>query len=211
MPINICSTLMPRFDNRALFWTIWKSAWKPLRSYMEIPFISKCCTSPEQLLLWMIFVRQVRQSPVVCRGCKANYSDPRSSGISPPLLQDKALFKEVDLVMAEIRRFYEDLNKFWREEICHVVEALKKRRVGPRDFERWNSFRSSLNQTIEFWKVCSLPLLLCNVRIPNWSNIMFRTSHQAGQQAATLKPYLAMTHPLLQSVYSAFYFDVPLD
>ena len=55
--------------------------------------------------------------------------------------------------MAEIRRFYEELNKFWREEICCVVEALKKRRVDPRDIERWNSFRSSLKQTIKIWKV----------------------------------------------------------
>jgi hypothetical protein len=60
-------------------------------------------------------------------------------------------------VMAEIRQFYEELNKFWREEICCVVEALKKRRVDPRDFERWNGFRSSLKQTIEFWKVTLLP------------------------------------------------------
>ena len=63
--------------------------------------------------------------------------------------------------MAEIRRLYEELNKFWKEEICHVVEALMKRRVDLRDFERWNNFRSSLNQTIESWKVCLLPLLLC--------------------------------------------------
>jgi len=33
-----------------------------------------------------------------------------------------------------------------------VVAALKKRRVDPRDLERWNGFRSSLKQTIEFWK-----------------------------------------------------------
>jgi hypothetical protein len=105
--------------------------------------------------------------------------------------------------MAEIRRFYEELNKFWREEICHVVEALKKRRVDPRDFERWNGFRSSLNQTIEFWKVRFLPLLLC---IPNRSNTMPRTGHQA----ATLKSYPAITHPLLQSVYSS-HFAVSLD
>ena len=68
--------------------------------------------------------------------------------------------------MAEIRRFYEELNKFWREEIYHVVEALKKRRVDPRDFERWKSFRSSLKRTVEVWKVCFLPILLC---IPNRS------------------------------------------
>ena len=29
----------------------WKSAWKPLRSYMEMLLISKCCMSPEQWLL----------------------------------------------------------------------------------------------------------------------------------------------------------------
>jgi hypothetical protein len=114
------------------------------------------------------------------------------------------LFKEVDLVMAEIRRFYEELNRFWREEISCVVEALKKRRVDPRDFERWNSFRSSLKQTIKFWKVCFLPLLLCN---PNRSNTMSRT----GRQAVILKPYPVITHTLLQSVYSPFRFGVSLD
>ena len=56
-------------------------------------------------------------------------------------------------MMAEIRRFYEELNKFWREEISHVVDALKKRRVDPKDFERWKGFRSSLKHTIEVWKV----------------------------------------------------------
>jgi hypothetical protein len=100
--------------------------------------------------------------------------------------------------MAEIRRFYEELNKFWREEICCVVEALKK------DLERWNSFRSSLKPTIEFWKVCFLPRLLY---IPNQSNTMSRTGHQA----VILKPYPAISHSLLQSVYSSFYFGVFLD
>ncbi len=106
--------------------------------------------------------------------------------------------------MAEIRRFYEELNKFWREEICCVVEALKNRRVDPRDFERWKSFHSSLKQTIEFWKVCFLSLQLC---IPNRSNTMSRT----GRQAEILKPYPAITHPLLLSVYSPFRFGVSLD
>jgi hypothetical protein len=105
--------------------------------------------------------------------------------------------------MAEIWRFYEELNKFWREEICHVVEALKKRRVDPRDFERWNNFHSSIKQTIEFWKVCFLPLLLC---IPNRLNTMSRRTRTGHHwQAVILKPYPAITHPLLQSVYSAFH------
>jgi len=55
-------------------------------------------------------------------------------------------------VMAEIRRFYEELNKFWKEEICHVAEALKNGRTDPRDLGRWKNFHSSIKQTIEFWK-----------------------------------------------------------
>jgi hypothetical protein len=105
--------------------------------------------------------------------------------------------------MAEIRRLYQELNKFWSEEICHVVEALKKRRVDLRDLERWNSFCSSLKQTIEFWKVWLLPLLL----VHSQPITMPRTGHQAG----ILKPYPAISHPLLQSVYSVFQFGISLD
>ena len=99
--------------------------------------------------------------------------------------------------MAEIRRFYEELNKFWQEEISHVVEALKKRCVDPKDFERWSSFRSSIKQTIEFWKVCLnfSPLLLCMLKR---SYTMSRTGHQA----VMLKRYSAT---ILQSVDSAFH------
>jgi hypothetical protein len=75
------------------------------------------------------------------------------SGIPRPLPQDDALFCEVDLVLAEIGRFYDELKKFWKEEICHVVEALKKGRTDPKDFERWKIFHSSLKQTMESWKV----------------------------------------------------------
>jgi hypothetical protein len=108
--------------------------------------------------------------------------------------------------MAEIRRFYEELNKFWREEIFYVVEALKMHRVDPTDFERWNSFCSSLKPTIEFWNVFFLPRLLC---IPNRSNAMYRT----GRQAVVLKPYplAAITLLLLESVYSPVRFGVSLD
>ena len=63
----------------------------------------------------------------------------------------------MDLVLAEIRRFYEELNKFWTEEIRHVVEALKKGRTDPRDIERWKNFHSSIKQTIESWKVFFFP------------------------------------------------------
>ena len=76
-------------------------------------------------------------------------------------------------MMAEIRRFYEELNKFWREEICYVVEALKKCRVNARDLERWNVFLVFLIQIIEFWKVCILLLLLSNR-----SDIGSRSGHQ---------------------------------
>ena len=59
--------------------------------------------------------------------------------------------------MVEIRRFYEELNKFWTEEIRCVIEALKKGRTDPKDLERWNKFHSCLKQTLESWKVCLSP------------------------------------------------------
>ena len=71
-------------------------------------------------------------------------------------------------MLAEIRRFYEELNKFWTEEIHHVVEALKKGRSDPRDFERWNNFHSGLKQTIGFWKVSSFPLLYISKPVKIW-------------------------------------------
>ena len=89
------------------------------------------------------------------------------SGLSRPLPQDNALFCEVDLVLAEIRRFYEELNKFWTEEIRHVVEVIKQGRTDPRDLERWKNFNSSLNRTIEFWRVCCFSLCIFQpIKIP---------------------------------------------
>ena len=95
-------------------------------------------------------MRQARLYPVVRRDQILRLL---ISGLSRPIPQDNALFCEVDLVLAEIRRFYEELNKFWTEEIRRVVEVLKKGRTDPRDLERWKNFNSSLNQTIEFWRV----------------------------------------------------------
>jgi hypothetical protein len=76
------------------------------------------------------------------------------SGLPRPLPQDNALFCEVDLVLAEVGRSYERLMNFWKEEICRVAEALKNGRIDPRDFQRWSNIHPSLEQTIEFWKVC---------------------------------------------------------
>ena len=62
------------------------------------------------------------------------------------------------MLLADIRQLYEELNMFWKEEIHQVAEFLKKGRTDPRDFERWNTFRSSIEQTIKSWKVCFLQL-----------------------------------------------------
>lgn len=91
------------------------------------------------------------------------------------------MFNKVDTVMAEIQRFYEELNKFWTEEIGHVVEALQKRRIDPKDIERWNAFCSSLRQTIKFWKVC---VFASAMHFSTDQRPVFRIRHQA----VTLKP-----------------------
>ena len=62
------------------------------------------------------------------------------------------------MLLVYIRQLYDELNMFWKEEIRQVAEFLKKGRTDPRYLERWNTFRSSLEQTIESWKVCFLRL-----------------------------------------------------
>ena len=63
------------------------------------------------------------------------------------------MFRQVDLVLTEIRQCYTELDKFWTEEISRATEALRMRSVDPADFERWVNFHANLKQTIESWKV----------------------------------------------------------
>ena len=56
-------------------------------------------------------------------------------------------------MLTDIRQCYMELDKFWTEEISRVVEALKMRRVGSTDFERWKNFHANLKQIIGSWKV----------------------------------------------------------
>jgi hypothetical protein len=99
-------------------------------------------------------------------------------------------------VVAEIRRFYEELNKFWTEEIHCVVEALRKKgRTDPKDLERWNNFHSGLKQTVESWKVYFPPFNMYSATDPS-------TVFRIGHQTVTLKPYAATIHALLQFVDS---------
>ena len=89
------------------------------------------------------------------------------SVLSRPLPEDHALFSEVDLLLTEIRRCYQELDKFWTEEIYRASEALKMRRVDPTDFERWRIFRANLKQTIGSWKVQRDFLFLCCALVTN--------------------------------------------
>ncbi|KAH9965517.1 hypothetical protein BC827DRAFT_863525 [Russula dissimulans] len=85
-------------------------------------------------------------------GTVASMKDVRVTALPRPLPEDFDLFSEVDLVLAEIRRCYEELDKFWTDEICRAVKALKMRRVDLRDFERWKNFHSSIKQANEYSK-----------------------------------------------------------
>jgi hypothetical protein len=115
-----------------------------------------------------------------------------------PLLEDQALFSELDSVLAEIRRCYMELDKFWTEEISRAIEALKMRRVDPADFERWKNFRSNLKHTIESWKVQYCFLFLC-CALPTDQNALFRMSRRV-----VLKLYVATMH--LRFAHSRFHF-----
>ena len=74
-------------------------------------------------------------------------------------------------MLAEIGRSYEELNKFWLEEIRRVVDATELCRIDPRDFDHWINFYSSLKRTIKFWKVCFPP---STIRFPTDQNTVVR-------------------------------------
>ncbi len=108
-------------------------------------------------------------------------------------------------MLAEIRQLYEELNKFWAEEVLYVGEALNKYRFDRRDLKRWNNFNSRLRQATESWKVWFFFYYV----FPTDPNIVFRIGHQT----MMLKPYAAIAHPLrvLQFVHSPLHIGVLLE
>jgi hypothetical protein len=63
-----------------------------------------------------------------------------------------------------------------------VIEAVKKGRTDPRDFERWKTFHSSLKQALESWKVClPLPCISQPIKIPCSESATWRCSTPAKQ------------------------------
>ena len=77
----------------------------------------------------------------------------RISALKQLLPAESDLFREVEFVLGEIRRCYNELDKFWKEEIWRADTAFRTRRVDPGDVERWRNFKASLQQTIESWTV----------------------------------------------------------
>jgi hypothetical protein len=123
-----------------------------------------------------------------------------------PLPEDRALFSEVDILLAEIRRCYIELEKFWTEEISRTIEALRMRRIDPKDFEHWKNFHANLKQTIESWKVQYCSSFLCSATLIV-QNTLFRVSYQG----AILKPSASTMHARLRFAHSRFHFGSPLN
>jgi len=85
--------------------------------------------------------------------CRNKSAEAYCLALSRPLPKDFDLFCEVDFVLTEVRRCYEELDKFWTDEIRRAVKALEMRRVDLRDFECWKHFHASIKQAIEYSKV----------------------------------------------------------
>ena len=99
-----------------------------------------------------------------------------------------------------------ELDTFWTEEISRVVEALRMRRVGSMDFERWKNFHANLKQIIESWKVRYGFLFLCYALLINEITLC-RMSYQAVMP----KCYAMTTHARQRFAHSHSHFGVPLD
>ena len=64
--------------------------------------------------------------------------------LSQPLHQDIDLFRDMDIVLNEIRRCYIEMIKFWVDEVRHVTKALMSHRIDPEDIYWWRNFGESL-------------------------------------------------------------------
>ena len=128
------------------------------------------------------------------------------SALPRPLPEDHALFSEVESVLAEIRRCYMEMDRFWTDEVSRAIEALKMRRVDPNDFERWNTFHANLKHAIESWKVQYGFLFLCYA-LPTDQTILFRT--RTSYRVVVLKPYAATLRVRLRFAHSRFHFGNP--
>ena len=122
------------------------------------------------------------------------------------------MLSEVDLVLSEIRRCYQELDKFWAEEIFRAIETLKMRRVDPTDVKRWKNFSEDLKQTIESWNLnlkvqCSTLLRVLRYALPTKQNTLFRMSYQV----VMLKLYAAAMDAHLRFAHSCFRSGIPLD
>ena len=95
------------------------------------------------------------------------------SALRRPLPEDHALFREVDSVLAEIKRCYMELYDFWTEEISRAMEAVEKRCIDRMDSERWRNFHANLTQTIEPWKVWYVFLLPCYAEPTNLLRVSY--------------------------------------
>jgi hypothetical protein len=73
--------------------------------------------------------------------------------LSDPLPEDTTLFREVDVIVNEIRRCYVELDKFWVDEVQRVTKALRNRHLDTEDIDRWRNFQESLEHTIAHWEV----------------------------------------------------------
>ncbi|KAI0248448.1 hypothetical protein BJV78DRAFT_1235937 [Lactifluus subvellereus] len=79
----------------------------------------------------------------------------RRTALSQPLPHDIDFFEEMDRILKEIQRCYNEMDRFWVDEVRRVTKALKDRRLDPEDIDRWRCFRESLKQNITGWETRS--------------------------------------------------------
>lgn len=118
-----------------------------IRQQSSLDMLEKRLDMAETLRQQAVELRRSYES-----GTVSTMSDVRTTALSQPLPEDFDLFSEVDFVLCQVLQCYVEMDKFWREEICHAAKALERRRVDPSDVERWKNFHASLKETIDSWK-----------------------------------------------------------
>ncbi|KAI0042179.1 hypothetical protein FA95DRAFT_1682712 [Auriscalpium vulgare] len=72
-----------------------------------------------------------------------------------PLDQEVALFDELDELIGVIKACYVELDKFWTDEVRHVTQILKERRIQQGEGQYWRGLGSTLDGAVNGQSVSS--------------------------------------------------------
>ncbi|KAI0041391.1 hypothetical protein FA95DRAFT_1565406 [Auriscalpium vulgare] len=120
-----------------------------------------------------------------------------------PLDEEAALFDELDELIGVIKACYVELDKFWTDEVRHIMQALKERRVDKGEGQYWRGVGNMLDAAVNDHETSSDALQSLPLPLPHFNSIRSDTDPErqldAPEIAATLIPAISSIQASLAS------------